>query len=93
MPKRSRLAKKSKNGFITRLRRKFPAISSAEIGLGVGGSAVGLAIPPTGLVLIPAGAYLTMSGIRDLKRELDAKDIHLHFPEGGILHAKKKEVK
>lgn len=91
MARRSRLNKKPKNGFVKRLKRKFPAISATEIGLGVGGSAVGLAIPPTGVVLIPAGAYLTASGIRDLKRELGAKDIHLHFPEGGVLHAKKKE--
>jgi hypothetical protein len=88
--RKSRLSRTPKNGFVKRLRRSVPSVSLAELGIGIGGAAAGVAFPPAGVLLIPAGAFVTASGLRDMKRELGAKDLHIHFPQGGIIHVKKK---
>jgi len=90
--RKSRLSRTPKNGFMQRLRRSVPAVSLAELGIGVGGAAAGVAFPPAGVLLIPAGAFVTASGLRDMKRELGAKELHIHFPHGGVIHAQKKQV-
>jgi hypothetical protein len=59
------------------LGHQIPATSLAEIGLGVGATAAGAVLPPARMVLLPMGAYATVTGARALGSELGYKGVHL----------------